>query len=278
MGTGDIEDPRELAALREEAEARLTQANGERLEIVVALLNMEEKQQEVSEYLMAPDPEMIALIKDSGPFGSSLSEARYQTEQLLWNSDNEAAREGQKRLLEIKSPMNMDKFARITTEAVVVKDEVSRMRTGALLAKETGVAGYEQSLKKNFLKSVAIWHTRFRIPFPEKLKFILSGSDLTDAIQEFEEGRAIGAEAKHVLKEIEQEKIRGQLEKSGVHPRFAEKKTVSEHDQIEEKRKSAFAQMRENNRQKLLHFMEKYPDPRVFVDLALGLKDGKLPV
>lgn len=277
MGIDDL-DYKQREALREEATHELDRANAERLEIVLSEMDVpEEHNYAVARYLMVTDQNLLIDIHQSGVFNSALFYAVWKAGEDLKNIANASFQEPYGRMAAIESPFNMDKFVRIQTDLVVTHDVLSISRSTALLARQTGVDNYRDLLDKYFIKELIKSHLDSGEPIPESFSFF-PGINIDGAINEWHKEQQIHQGFRSLARDEKIVKFQTEAEELGSHPRFAARRAEVKYEQNRAEILKGLPQRIERKHQELIERMKAYPDPRLFIDYALELKDGKLPV
>lgn len=170
-------DPRELAALRMEAETALISRTQQLADMLIAQRFVaEEQRNQLSDYLDKFDPELLELINSKdlqGRFALSLDLPALKDERYV---SLETQVMGQS--LEQDSRFKQ----RLFLDPVLLKDRIVSLRTLSLIQRQMGVDPQDQ-LARNFAARLAEEYVDFDLPIPNNIESVVSPEDLA-AIRE----------------------------------------------------------------------------------------------
>lgn len=262
----DREDPKELESLKVLAQQELDSLNDQRVTILGGPEGTEERIDQYRSYLTDLPKDLASTPEEIEAAIAVLESLSYDLNlTLTWIRDD---RFGPLRSL---ARLNRDpRFNKIENNPFFLDDYVSRIRSYAIIFKGMTGAEPKKFFEGGVARSLISTYRAAGEKTPERLRFLVSsaGQDL----------RSLEIPLPQGAREFEDLEMQ-QLIDQGVEPAIAKRRIQTE----TEKWENEFSKIRasEVGRQKRLFdiFIDKYPDPRIFIDKVLGVTpEGKLPV
>ncbi len=276
MGTGDIEDPRELEALREKARVRLTDFNGNRTENLVYSGGLGKgRWDQVQGYLNHYDLDFLQTIQDKKYLGI-LQELTLQTAVSREMAPNETDHMQYQRAYEsLAGPALADEpsYHKLKPDSVFLQDEISRLRAVALLNRQFRGEEPTERMQVALKRALVRQYVEKGLEAPASVRAFVSPAELEGAYARWRALQNYGGEQRKAV-------LRDQLMTDfGLHRKMAERIAMVRLTQQEaEQTGDKPAEYQELIKAKLDDFIQDYPRPEVLLDKILDLKDGKLPI
>lgn len=278
MGSGDREDPREMAALREEAENEYTGAWDERYVILAEQEHLtQEEEYKLGQLLSVFEKELVREVSENGIAFFAVKTALLAAKRVQTDTNSKYA-EALQRLGSVSGPATDEKFERLGRDPIIVKDILSEFRTHAVLARQQGrEKEFLARVKKDWLTFVVTELAVVGEQLPET-KDYQDFQSYWQAVREVRQSleRTAGPLGIEILKHEEGPLI-DKLTKKGTHPKFAER--YARNVLIERLGLSNKDITDQATRvDEVSRLASGYSKPDKLVEKIFDLQDGKLPV